>query len=218
MDAGEIAPSSGDRRGRAIWRLYVSHLLAQFGDRLWQFAVPILFISVWTDTVLPSAIFEFLLQVLRILFVPAVGRRVDTMDCLKLVSFGTFGQNSCIFLSGALLALLFLRVDKSGAAFGEDAIDVCFFVLLILIGIVGDLFNIAGKLGVEKDWVVVIVDEELRHGLSQARDDRLTELNTRLRRIDLLCKILAPLSFGLLVGWPQSRMVEVMVGTGAVCA
>lgn len=222
MDVGEITPRiTEQRKVTPIRRLYVSHMLAQFGDRLWQFAVPILFISVWTDTLLPSAIFQFALSVLRIVFVPAVGRRVDTTDRLKLVRFGTFGQNTCIFVSGALLALLFWRVDKNGTwmVFGEDPGDTLLFVLLILIGIVGDLFSIAGKLGVEKDWVVVIVDEELRRGDTQVREERLTQLNSTLRRIDLICKIVAPLSFGLLIGIPgQTRRDEVMLGTGMVCA
>lgn len=205
-----------DRRTPPIRRLYFSHLLAQFGDRLWQFAIPVLFITVWKDTVLPSAIFEFLLSAIRIVLVPMVGRRVDTTDRLKLVRFGTFGQNGCIFVSGALLLVLFQSV-MPGDAFGDNLGCTILFAMLIVVGIVGDLFNIAGKLGVEKDWVVVIVDEEVSRGDTVAREDRLADLNSKLRRIDLLCKILAPLSFGLLTGWSETRQGEVIIGTGIVC-
>jgi len=92
------------------------------------------------------------------------------------------------------------------------------FVVLILVGIVGDLFNIAGKLGVEKDWVVVIVDEEVSRGVTNAREDRLTELNSTLKQIDLICKIIAPLAYGAAVTLPKTPRDEVIVGTGIVCA
>jgi iron-regulated transporter 1 len=214
----ELAPRSGGVRTVPIRRLYGSHLLAQFGDRLWQFAVPILFITIWTDTLLPSAVFQFLLTFVRILFVPAVGRRVDTTDRLQLVGYGTFGQNICQFISGALLYYLYIRVDEKQTSFGDDVIDVCLFGTLVLVGIVGDLFNIAGKIGVEKDWVVVIVDEELRRGDPIVREDRLGDLNAKLRRIDLMCKIIAPLSYGVVVGFVEKGYWEVTVGTGIVCA
>ena len=46
-----------------LWKqrlfLYCTHSLQTFGDRLWAFAVPILFINIWPQTLLPSAIFVF---------------------------------------------------------------------------------------------------------------------------------------------------------------
>ena len=57
---------------------------------------------------------------------------------------------------------------------------------------------------------MVIADEEVRRGLTEVhlREERLTDLNTKLRRIDLLCKIVAPLAFGLLVAAPEAAGVQ----------
>ncbi|TYZ68533.1 hypothetical protein PybrP1_000157, partial [[Pythium] brassicae (nom. inval.)] len=40
---------------RVLMYLYISHFLSAWGDRMWQFAVPILFMEVFVDTLLPSA-------------------------------------------------------------------------------------------------------------------------------------------------------------------
>lgn len=194
-------------RRRSYHRLYASHLLAQFGDRLWQFAVPILFSSIWTDTLLPSAFFSFFLYIVKLLCVPAIGRCVDTTDRLRLIVRSTFGQMMCMFMSALLLVGLAKSVEASGARFGENGLDLMLLVALIAVGIVGDLFNVAGKLGIEKDWVVVI-----------AGGDRalLAKLNANLRRIDLLCKIAAPFLFGILINLETGRQEQVVLGTSLV--
>ena len=63
------------------------------------------------------------------------------------------------------------------------------FSAVVLFGIVGELFNQAQKLAVEKDWVVVIAPSTAK----------LQEMNTRIRRIDLLCKVLAPTTVGFIL-------------------
>lgn len=190
----------------AYTQLFLSHFLSQFGDRLWQFAVPIIFVIIWNDTLLPPAVFNFLLYSFKIIMLPVVGRWVDSTNRLNLIARGTFGQTTCIVCSSSLLLLLAYRVlqDRDLA---DSPLDVVLFGVLILVGIAGDLLSAASTLGIEKDWIVIIAagDEEL-----------LTYLNTRLRRIDLACKFLAPFFFGVAVSLPSSRWSQVVVGTSFV--
>lgn len=188
-------------------QLFLSHFLSSFGDRLWQFAIPILFITIWPDTLLPSVIFNFCFYNVKLFMVPLAGRFVDTTDRLNLVKWGTFGQNTCTCISAALLIILGMNVSKSGAAFRDSAEDTVMFAVLIGVGIVGDIFNVAGTIGVEKDWIVVIAD---------GNDETLTYLNATLRRIDLSCKFAAPLVFGILSQLPSQPMNQIYVGGGMV--
>jgi hypothetical protein len=51
-DGGRVAVGSGIQTA-----LYTSQFLSSWGDRMWQFAVPMLFMDVFVDTLLPSALF-----------------------------------------------------------------------------------------------------------------------------------------------------------------
>jgi len=106
-----------------------------------------------------------------------------------------------------LLALLGSGVTSRGEAFGDSTEDVISFFILIVVGIVGDLFSSASTLGIEKDWVVVIAGGDT---------DKLATLNVTLRRIDLFCKFVAPMTFGIVVSVPTVPAHQVHVGTSLV--
>ena len=58
--------------------LYISHFLSTFGDRMWQFAVPMLMMDVWTQTLLPSAITGFTVATSCVFFMPYIGALIDS--------------------------------------------------------------------------------------------------------------------------------------------
>jgi len=60
--------------------------------------------------------------------------------------------------------------------------------LIVLVSIPGQLFVNIGRIAIEKDWVPIVAD---------TNSHLLTRLNTRLRIIDLSCKFLAPMAFGI---------------------
>ena len=218
--------SPNDAVGAAI-ALYGSRFLSAWGDRLAQFAVPVIFIFIFEDTLLPSALYQLLVYFSCVQFMPAVGAWVDrngrlyiqrvaltienlslVMCCLSLVGFLLVGpaighrkavSNSTDVIPG--------RFDPGAASKDRCAPDeaqsekkhtnafhwtpqfIMVFSAVVLFGIVGELFNQAQKLAVEKDWVVVIAPSTAK----------LQEMNTRIRRIDLLCKVLAPTTVGFIL-------------------
>lgn len=64
------------------------------------------------------------------------------------------------------------------------------FALIVICGCIQNLSGVALSVAIERDWVTVI---------AQASSEHLTRINTYMRRIDLLCKLLAPLFVSLLV-------------------
>lgn len=63
------------------------------------------------------------------------------------------------------------------------------FFLIVFCGSLHNLSQVAISVAIERDWITVIADGSSAH---------LTTINTYMRRIDLLCKLLAPLFVSLL--------------------
>lgn len=78
--------------------------------------------------------------------------------------------------------------------------------LLSLLACVEKLSSVVNTISVERDWVVVI---------SQNNTDDLQELNSQMRRIDLFCKLLAPLSIALVAGFSTTIAIIVTFGMTA---
>ena len=60
----------------------------------------------------------------------------------------------------------------------------------ILLYTLSYLASVAARISVEKDWIVVLCEED---------SARLAEVNTNVRTIDLVCNLLAPTLAGILL-------------------
>ena len=198
-------------------RLYASHALSKFSDRLWAFAIPVLFVRVWPGTFLPAATFTLALYAFTFIFMVYVGDFVDKNDRMHVVRTAIFGQKCCVLGSCALMYLILqlgTDTDTLGIPF-TNKVCACFGALL-LVASVGELLGSAGCIALEKDWVVVLAaelsetsdDSENSDDLENSDDSEesadtktLRGLNATLQRIDLLCALLAPMLFGVLIGW-----------------
>jgi iron-regulated transporter 1 len=90
MSDGDVPLLSDDPRPSTVLHpnyvyIYVSHALSAFGDRMWQFAIPILFMEVWDDTLFPSAVFTFATYLAGFFMMPYVGDWVDRSPRLHVV-------------------------------------------------------------------------------------------------------------------------------------
>ena len=94
------------RHGCPRCRLYASHALSKFGDRLWAFAIPVLFVRIWPGTFLPAATFSLALYAFSFIFMAYVGGFVDKNDRMRVVRTAIFGQKFCILGSCALMYLI----------------------------------------------------------------------------------------------------------------
>jgi iron-regulated transporter 1 len=123
---------------------------------------------------------------------PYVGAWVDRNERLHVYVTALAGENACICLSSALMAVVVLvaadgsREDRTTAPEWTAPLGLLFAVVCAL-GVVGQVMNKAQAIAVEQDWVVV---------LSGGAPKVMQTINIELTRIDQTCGVLAPMLFG----------------------
>ncbi|KAF3448022.1 hypothetical protein FNV43_RR08730 [Rhamnella rubrinervis] len=170
--------------------LYVGHFLARWGARMWEFSVGLYMINIWPDSLLFAAIYGVLESASTALFGPIVGQWVDRLTYVKVLQLWLATQNlSFIIAGGTVIALLVFPELK--------LTNFTAFILLVILtnfsGAVGVLSTLAGTILIEREWVVVI---------SQGHSPEvLTKINSVIRRIDLTCKLGAPVVTGFIISF-----------------
>ncbi|KAF0698360.1 Aste57867_11010 [Aphanomyces stellatus] len=175
---------------RACVFLCSSHFLSAWSDRMWQFALPLLLLDIFVDTLFPSALFLFVVYFVCIFVGPFAGRWVDHTDRLVLVRTAILIENLSVVTCALLLLAMLMHVHHRALLFSG----------VVLCGIFAQVFCDARALAIERDWVIVLAAT----AAPCAHDNPLTHLNTSLRRIDLTCNILAPVLFGLILDYAGS--------------
>ncbi|KAH7463032.1 Solute carrier family 40 member 2 [Phytophthora ramorum] len=198
---------------RVLVYLYAGHLLSAWGDRMWEFAVPILFMEIFVDTLLPSACFSLVMYATCLVAIPAVGRQLDAVNRWQAMRLAILLENTTIIVSTALLGAMLLLTDADGLHKPEWTWSLTLlFVSTLVCGGVGQVLSEAQTLGIERDWVVIIAQSS-----GVERSSALASLNTILRRIDLACKLLGPLAFGIIMDFAgRDPTTRAMIGASTV--
>ncbi|KAJ3062819.1 hypothetical protein HDU98_001335 [Podochytrium sp. JEL0797] len=137
--------------------------------------------SIYPDTLLPVSLYSFVLTLTAIIMGPYVGSWAVSSQRSRLTTLRTSiaVQKLSIATTACLLWLINAGFDRNGVLFG----------LAIFSGSVLRLASRATTIGVEKEWAVIICNSQ--HTLQ-------TKMNSALRRVDLVCKLAAPLAVSLL--------------------
>jgi hypothetical protein len=183
------------------------------GDRMWEFAVPILFMEIFVDTLLPSAFFSLVMYATCLVAIPSVGRQLDAANRWKAMRLAIVLENATIIASTGLLGAMLLLTDADGLHKPEWTWTLTLlFVGTLVCGGVGQVLSEAQTLGIERDWVVIIAQSS-----GVERSTALAGLNTILRRIDLACKLLGPLAFGIIMDFAgRDPTTRAMIGASTV--
>ncbi|EXB99416.1 Solute carrier family 40 member 2 [Morus notabilis] len=170
--------------------LYVAHFLARWGARMWEFSVGLYMISLWPDSLLFAAIYGVVESASTALFGPILGQLVDRLTYKKVLQLWLVTQNlSFIVAGGAVVALIVYSTLKL-----ENFSGFVFLVILTNIsGAIGVLSTLAGTILIEREWIVVISEGH--------SPDHLTKMNSVIRRIDLTCKLCAPVVTGFIISF-----------------
>ncbi|KAJ7509570.1 Ferroporti-1 [Mycena galericulata] len=158
--------------------LLVQHFSSAWGDRTAEFALYLYLIGYFKDTLLPSSIFGFAMTLTGILFSRWAGTLVDKMPKLTVVRESIFLQKAAAL--GAYACVAGLRTMDARFSLAS----LVLFSVLVLAGCLLQLSNTSISIAVERDWATCI---------AAGSSLRLARLNTYLRQINLLCKLLAPL-------------------------
>jgi len=199
---GERSASNAEEAASPpMMHLYLAHGLQAFGDRMWAFAVPVMLIDLYPDSLMPCALYSLGLNFSLIFLTSPVSAWIDRTNRLKVFTTAVWAQGLLILINcGLVMALLntksaFFSCEDSLSTLPEDDpaagnIDgeqcesvtstVAFLLLaMVLTGVAAELGSTLATTSIEKDWVVV---------LAGPNRQILTQFNTTLRRIDLICK------------------------------
>ncbi|KAJ3551118.1 hypothetical protein NM688_g4920 [Phlebia brevispora] len=178
-----------DRHG--LWSLGAQHLSSTWGDRTAEFAFYLYLIQLFQTTLLPASLYGFFTTGIAILFSGPIGSLVDRVPKLQFVRWCILFQKLSASGAYACFLVLFATSLQDRAATGLHAPFLVWllFALIVLCGCALKLSTVGISVAIERDWVTCI---------AEGHDEALTTMNTILRRIDLLCKLLAPLFASLL--------------------
>lgn len=185
----------------AIWILFVDYLLSSWSDRMWAFALPVLFVeqlqrqagaddsSSTSLLLLPASLYALLSQVACVFFGSAIGAWIDREHRRRVVAILLAVQNGCVVAAAFLFAYI-TRDDENAPAWHESVEFWLLFALLTLLGAIAALASLGQSVAIKKDWVVVLAHRE---------STRLATINAVMRGIDLACEILAPMLFSVVL-------------------
>lgn len=162
-------------------RLYASHFLSTWNSRLFEAAVVYFLASIFPDNLLPISVYALARNVAAIALTVPVGTWIDRANRLTIVRASILGQR---ISAAASCGLFWVMLERH---LGTVALDSLFAVTVVL-ACVEKLSAGMNMISIERDWVVIITE-----GNETAR----RSMNARMRRIDLFCKLLGPLTVAL---------------------
>ncbi|BEI88643.1 uncharacterized protein CcaverHIS019_0200050 [Cutaneotrichosporon cavernicola] len=155
----------------------------------------------YPDTLLTLSVYAFVRGLPAIVFASAIGTYIDRNERLRVVRTSIVGQRVAVAIS-CIAFILLVR----GAA--QDTLQSpVLLTLLAALACVEKVCAIINRVSVEKDWVVVV---------AQSDPETLRALNSQMRRIDLLCKLVGPTTIALLDGISTELAIAVNFGMNVV--
>ncbi|KAG0649553.1 Iron-regulated transporter 1 [Hyphodiscus hymeniophilus] len=200
-------------RSQAL-NLYTTHFLSTWNVRSYEFAAIIFTAAAYPDTLVAASIRGIMRAVASICFSSAVGRWVDqNPNRLKtLLSTITVNRSSVIAASAMWFFVVGSNTGNNqnqatgpGSTVNEGLLNGSLFALILLLGILENLSASGNMLSMERDWVVAASSPD-------GRPYDLTYLNSAMRRIDLICKLIAPIVISVIVSATNVRTGVLVVG------
>ncbi|ETS74302.1 hypothetical protein PFICI_14168 [Pestalotiopsis fici W106-1] len=160
-------------------RLYTSHFLSTWNSRVFEFGAVLFLANIFPSTLLYMSVYALVRSASAILFAQSIGSWIDRGNRLTVVRVSIIGQRLAVAVSCAVLWLMERKAGSHTYSVMQGQ-----FALVVLLACVEKLCSVMNLVSIERDWVVVMTE-----GNEVVRQD----LNARMRRIDLLCKLLGPL-------------------------
>ncbi len=172
-------------------RILLSRLLTRSGDQAWDFAVPLVLVSLLANGIQAAALYFLALRFGQVLLAPHVGMLVDRWPRLKAAKVGIGAQ--VLFMLAGLGLVLGVAAGEGGPA-SLPLLSV-WFVLLGLAGLGASLGSLVTEIAVANDIVPTVI---------AAAD--LPAVNSRLKQIDLATEVGAPVLAGLLLAASPAQL------------
>lgn len=148
-----------------------------------------------------------------ILLSSTVGRYIDHAPNRLKTLLDTITANRASVLVASVFWLLIVQETQNGGEASPSLSDGnispflkgIVFSLILTLGVIETLSGNANMLSMERDWVLTVAAPD-----GQAYD--LTHLNSVMRRIDLVCKLVAPILISTAISWTSIRSGVLAVG------
>jgi iron-regulated transporter 1 len=197
-----------------LYKLYLSHTLSTWNARTFEFSAVIFLASVFPSTLFYASFYALFRSLAAFLFSSKIGQLVDTKERLWVVRQSIVWQRVAVACS-CLILVVMLRLR---GIFGNGDVDgkeingvrvqmLAWFSLCVMLACLEKLAFVGNTVAVERDWAVVVAES-----LHVPRE----ELNSVMRRIDLVCKLVAPVGISLVEGWWTEGAVWVVFGQNAL--
>ena len=159
---------------------------------MWSFAVPLLLAKMFSN-LLPSSLFATISQLACVVCGGYVGHWIDRTNRIWMQQAALIVQNASVVLSFVLLILLeasYITTEKIAPQW-RDAKFVMLFLGAIFFGSTAAVASMITGISITKEWIVIIQKAHPHMPLPQ--------VNATFRRIDLICKLAAPIGFALVL-------------------
>uniref|UniRef100_A0ACD6AEP9 Uncharacterized protein n=1 Tax=Avena sativa TaxID=4498 RepID=A0ACD6AEP9_AVESA len=161
---------------------------------MWEFSVGLYMIRIRPDSLLFAAIYGVVESSSVAVFGPMVGTLVDRLTYLQVLGLWMVVQSLSFIIAGASVTALLVFHNLRHTSF---PVMVVLVVVTNVAGALAALSTLAGTILIEREWVVVICS-----GHSAAV---LANTNSVIRRIDLSCKLLAPVLSGFVISFVSTQ-------------
>ncbi|WVF65846.1 hypothetical protein IAT40_000583 [Kwoniella sp. CBS 6097] len=192
----------------ALACLLLQHTSSTFGSGAYDFASFLFLIQIFPDTLIPASLAGLCSTGCGLIFSGYIGSLVDRSMRLSFVRATIGIQKAVQALSYSLFLILLVPLRQAAAAafhgngtLAQVGSSWAILLLIITCSATLGLSATGMTVAVERDWITEI-----------ARGDAglLTRLNTYMRRIDLLSKLVAPLVVSLMTslgGYPFATAI-----------
>ncbi|KAH8663143.1 Ferroporti-1, partial [Tricladium varicosporioides] len=190
-----------------------SHFLSTWNVRTYQYQI-IFTAAAYPDTLVASSVRGIVRTLASICFASSVGRWVDRApNRLKTLS-RTISVNRIAVIGASILWLFIVepRQAQDGLSVPRNIeiekslmIKGTLFTLILVLGIFETLSASGNMLSMERDFVVTAADPD-------GQPYNLTHLNAVMRRIDLICKLVAPILVSVLISATNMKIGVLAVG------
>jgi len=173
------------------WRVYAAHCLSTWGDNMWWFAGGVFMLHLQDDNLRLTAIYGLVIAASVIMFGATIGNWIDRTKRLTAAKTFLLVQNTCVSLCALLLSGFMGykdEIDESYKYYGVIIVSI----LAIILASIARLSSSGVNIIIQKDWIVVIANEDT---------DKLAKMNSILRTIELTTYMLAPAAGGLLLDY-----------------
>ncbi|RAL14594.1 putative iron-regulated transporter [Aspergillus homomorphus CBS 101889] len=185
---------------RILPRLYVSHFLSTWNSRMFEFGAVLFLASIYPGTLLYASVYALVRSFSAVLLSSWLGSAVDRSNRLTVLRHSIVWQRLPVAGSCACFVALLAPLNTT--------LKTLLFSATVLLACVEKLAATANTVAVERDWAIVVADS-----LEIPRRD----LNASMRRIDLFCKLLAPIFISLIDGFSTKAAVWTTLGVNATC-